>query len=101
MFNERVLGADGTAPDYDLSRPADQLFTDPGYVWKPGTRCSNAKHRTAQQDREDGRAASADARMTRRSEPRDLDVSGCRGLRGRRAAPDHWIGIAGRLHRCA
>ena len=32
MFNERVLGADGTAPDYDLSRPADQLFTDPGYV---------------------------------------------------------------------
>jgi raffinose/stachyose/melibiose transport system substrate-binding protein len=32
MFNERVMGADATAADYDLTRPADQLFKDPGYV---------------------------------------------------------------------
>ncbi|PYE42999.1 carbohydrate ABC transporter substrate-binding protein (CUT1 family) [Rhizobium sp. PP-F2F-G20b] len=32
MLNERVMGVDGTAADYDLSRPADALFTDPGYA---------------------------------------------------------------------
>ena len=32
MFNERVLGADGTAADYALTAPEDQLFTNPGYV---------------------------------------------------------------------
>ncbi len=32
MLNERVMGIDGTAADYDLARPADALFTDPGYA---------------------------------------------------------------------
>jgi raffinose/stachyose/melibiose transport system substrate-binding protein len=32
MFNQRVLGQDGTAADYALTAPADTLFTDPGYV---------------------------------------------------------------------
>lgn len=32
MFNERVLGAEGTAKDYDLTNSEDKLFTDPGYV---------------------------------------------------------------------
>lgn len=32
MFNHRILGAQGIAADYDLSAPADELFTDPGYV---------------------------------------------------------------------
>ncbi|WP_201401803.1 ABC transporter substrate-binding protein [Kaistia sp. 32K] len=32
MLNERVLGNANTAADYDLSAPADQLFTNPGYV---------------------------------------------------------------------
>ncbi|MEX0853656.1 MAG: ABC transporter substrate-binding protein [Bauldia sp.] len=32
MFNQRVLGAEGTAADYGLTAPADKLFTDPGYV---------------------------------------------------------------------
>jgi raffinose/stachyose/melibiose transport system substrate-binding protein len=32
MFNERVLGAEGTAADYALTAPEDQLFTNPGYV---------------------------------------------------------------------
>lgn len=32
MLNERVLGQDGTAADYDLTRDADALFTDPGYA---------------------------------------------------------------------
>ncbi|KQR69986.1 ABC transporter substrate-binding protein [Rhizobium sp. Leaf341] len=31
-LNERVMGVDGTAADYDLSRPAEALFTDPGYA---------------------------------------------------------------------
>ncbi len=32
MLNERVVGADAAADDYDLSAPDDQLFTDPGFV---------------------------------------------------------------------
>lgn len=32
MLNERVLGQDASAADYDLSRDADALFTDPGYA---------------------------------------------------------------------
>lgn len=32
MLNERAMGVEGTAADYDLSRPADQLYTDPGYA---------------------------------------------------------------------
>ncbi len=32
MLNERVLGQDATEADYALSRAADALFTDPGYV---------------------------------------------------------------------
>jgi raffinose/stachyose/melibiose transport system substrate-binding protein len=32
MFNERVLGLDTLAKDYDLSNSEDKLFTDPGYV---------------------------------------------------------------------
>lgn len=32
MLNERLLGQDATAADYDLTRDADALFTDPGYA---------------------------------------------------------------------
>lgn len=32
MLNERAMGVAATAADYDLSRPADQLYTDPGYA---------------------------------------------------------------------
>jgi raffinose/stachyose/melibiose transport system substrate-binding protein len=32
VLNERVLGIDATAADYALTAPADQLFTNPGYV---------------------------------------------------------------------
>jgi raffinose/stachyose/melibiose transport system substrate-binding protein len=32
MLNERAMGVEATAADYDLSRPADQLYTDPGYA---------------------------------------------------------------------
>lgn len=32
MLNQRVLGSEATAADYDLSAPDDALFTDPGYV---------------------------------------------------------------------
>ncbi len=32
MFNQRVLGEEGTAADYALTAPEDQLFTDPGYI---------------------------------------------------------------------
>lgn len=32
MLNERELGVAGTAADYDLSRPADALYTDAGYA---------------------------------------------------------------------
>jgi raffinose/stachyose/melibiose transport system substrate-binding protein len=32
MFNERVMGLDALAKDYDLSNPEDKLFTDPGYI---------------------------------------------------------------------
>lgn len=32
MLNHRVLGDEGTAADYNLSAPADELFTNPGYV---------------------------------------------------------------------
>lgn len=32
MLNHRVLGDAGTAADYNLSAPADELFTNPGYV---------------------------------------------------------------------
>lgn len=32
VLNERVLGSEATAADYALTAPADQLFTNPGYV---------------------------------------------------------------------
>lgn len=32
MLNERAMGVADTAADYDLSRPADQLYTNPGYA---------------------------------------------------------------------
>ncbi|MCC7319518.1 MAG: extracellular solute-binding protein [Rubellimicrobium sp.] len=32
LLNERVMGVDALRADYALSAPADQLFTDPGYV---------------------------------------------------------------------
>jgi len=32
VLNERVLGIEATAADYALTAPADQLFTNPGYV---------------------------------------------------------------------
>ena len=32
MLNERLLGQDATAADYDLTRDADALFTDAGYA---------------------------------------------------------------------
>lgn len=32
MINHRVLGDEGTAEDYALTAPADELFTDAGYV---------------------------------------------------------------------
>ena len=32
MLNERVVGAEAAADDYDLSAPEDALFTDPGFV---------------------------------------------------------------------
>jgi raffinose/stachyose/melibiose transport system substrate-binding protein len=32
MFNERVMGLDALAKDYDLSNAEDKLFTDPGYI---------------------------------------------------------------------
>lgn len=32
MVNQRVLGSEGTAADYGLTAPDDELFTDPGYV---------------------------------------------------------------------
>lgn len=32
MLNERVLGHEVTAADYDLSAPEDELFANPGYV---------------------------------------------------------------------
>ncbi len=32
LLDERVMGIDGTAADYALTAPDDQLFTDPGYV---------------------------------------------------------------------
>lgn len=31
-LNQRMVGIEGTAADYDLSRPADALYTDPGYA---------------------------------------------------------------------
>jgi raffinose/stachyose/melibiose transport system substrate-binding protein len=32
MLNQRVLGSEATAADYNLSAPDDELFADPGYV---------------------------------------------------------------------
>lgn len=32
MLNERVVGYQAAAADYDLTAPADELFTNPGYV---------------------------------------------------------------------
>lgn len=32
IFNQKVVGEETTANDYNLSNPADQLFTDPGYA---------------------------------------------------------------------
>ncbi len=32
MLNERVIGQEGTQADYSLTAPADELFTNPGYV---------------------------------------------------------------------
>ena len=32
IFNQKVVGEKTTANDYNLSNPADQLFTDPGYA---------------------------------------------------------------------
>lgn len=32
MLNERVMGQKATAADYDLSTPAEKLFTNPGYA---------------------------------------------------------------------
>ena len=32
MLNQRIVGEEATAPDYALTAPDDELFTDPGYA---------------------------------------------------------------------